>query len=93
MLFSSELLGLYMPAPEAYHKVLQLIDAQPHEVIKVAAHAWDLRGAKEVGIKTVYVRRWTDDIEEDMTALKDEFDGFLDGMQGLPGEIQRLSTV
>ena len=41
MLFSSELLGLYMPAPEAYHKALQLIDAQPHEVIKVAAHAWD----------------------------------------------------
>ncbi|KAL1610127.1 hypothetical protein SLS60_001792 [Paraconiothyrium brasiliense] len=93
MLFSSELLGLYMPAPEAYHKVLELINAQPHEVVKVAAHAWDLRGAKEVGIKTVYVRRWTDDVEEDMDALREEFDGFLDGMEGLPSEIERLNVA
>lgn len=91
MLFSSELLGLYMPAPEAYHKVLQLIGAQPHEVVKVAAHAWDLRGAKKVGIKTVYIRRWTDDIEEDMDALREEFDGFLDGMGGLLAEIEQLN--
>lgn len=93
MLFSSELLRLYMPDPEAYRKVLQLIDAQPHEVIKVAAHAWDLRGAKEVGIKTVYIRRWTDDIEEDMEALKEEFDVFLEGMEELPRGIQHLSKV
>ncbi|KAJ4350015.1 uncharacterized protein N0V89_008636 [Didymosphaeria variabile] len=93
MLFSSELLGLYMPAPEAYHKALRLIDAQPHEVVKVAAHAWDLRGAKELGIKTVYVRRWTDDVEEDMDALRHEFDGLLESMEGLPGEIERLNVV
>ena len=90
MLFSSELLGVYMPNMEAYDKVLRLIDAQPEEVVKVAAHAWDLRGAKEAGMKTVYVRRWTDDIEEDMEALKDEFDVFLEGMDGLSAAIERL---
>ena len=90
MLFSSELLGLYMPNAEAYHKVLQLIDAKPNEVVKVAAHAWDLRGAKEVGWKTVYVRRWTDDVEEDMDTLKEEFDFFLENMDELPAVINRL---
>lgn len=91
MLFSSELLGLYLPQPEAFNKVLQLINAKPHEVVKVAAHAWDLRGAKDVGMRTIYVRRWTDDIEEDMTTLQEEFDFFLENMDDLPSVIKRLS--
>jgi 2-haloacid dehalogenase len=90
MLFSSELLGVYMPNQEAYDRVLRLIDMKPEEVVKVAAHAWDLRGAKEAGMKTVYVRRWTDDIEEDMEVLRDEFDVFLEGMENLPAVIERL---
>lgn len=90
MLFSSELLGLYMPAPEAYHKIIELIGAKPEEVVKVAAHAWDIRGAKECGMKTVYVRRWTDDIEEDMEAVKDEFDAFLESMEELPGIVEKM---
>jgi 2-haloalkanoic acid dehalogenase type II len=90
MLFSSELLGLYMPSPEAYYKVLELIGAKPEEVVKVAAHAWDIRGAKECGMKTVYVRRWTDDVEEDMELVKVEFDAFLDSMEDLLEVVTRL---
>ncbi|KAJ4299330.1 hypothetical protein N0V90_004575 [Kalmusia sp. IMI 367209] len=92
MLFSSELLGVYMPNAEAYHKVLQLIDAKPSEVVKVAAHAWDLRGAKEVGMKTIYIRRWTDDVEEDMNTLTEEFDVFLENMDELAAVINRLGN-
>jgi len=90
MLFSSELLGVYMPAPEAYHKVLELIGAKPEEVVKVAAHAWDIRGAKECGMKTVYVRRWTDDIEEDMEVVKGEFDAYLESMADLLNVVKRF---
>lgn len=90
MLFSSELLGVYMPHKEAYDRVLRLIDAEPEEVVKVAEHAWDLRGARAAGMKTVYVRRWTDDIEEDMEALREEFDVFLDGMDSFPAAIEGL---
>jgi 2-haloalkanoic acid dehalogenase type II len=90
MLFSSELLGLYMPTPAAYHKVLELIGAKPEEVVKVAAHAWDIRGAKECGMKTVYVRRWTDDIEENMEVVKVEFDAFLESMDGLLEVVEKL---
>jgi 2-haloalkanoic acid dehalogenase type II len=93
MLFSSELLGLYMPAPEAYYKVLELVGAKPEEVVKVAAHAWDVRGAKECGMKTVYVRRWTDDIEEDMEAVRGEFDAFLESMAKLPEVINDMAKV
>lgn len=90
MLFSSQLLGAYKPRPEAYEKGLELIKLQPDEVVLVAAHAYDLRGAKNCGLKTVYVHRWTDDIDEDMERVKGEFDCFLENMEGLAGAVKRL---
>jgi FMN phosphatase YigB (HAD superfamily) len=32
----------------AYQRVLELLQLEPHECIMVAAHAYDLRAAKEV---------------------------------------------
>lgn len=57
MLFSSELLGWYKPAPEDYHKALQLLKLRPEECVIMAAHTYNLRGVKAIGMKTVYVRR------------------------------------
>jgi 2-haloacid dehalogenase len=90
MLFSSQLLGSYKPNPEAYQKGLQLVKLQPEEVVLVAAHAYDLRGAKKCGLRTVYVHRWTDDIDEDMEQVKGEFDAFLDNMNDLASVIGGL---
>ena len=90
MLFSSQLLGSYKPNPEAYERGLQLVKLQPEEVVLVAAHAYDLRGAKKCGLRTVYVHRWTDDIDEDMKEVKGEFDAFLENMNGLSSVIERL---
>lgn len=87
MLFSSQLLGVYKPDPEAYNKALQLVKLQPEEVVLVAAHAYDLRGAQNVGMKTIYIHRWTDDIDENMDKVKEEFDVFLEDMKGLPTAI------
>ncbi|OGM41670.1 haloacid dehalogenase [Aspergillus bombycis] len=90
MLFSSQLLGLYKPNLEAYQKALQLVKLQPEEVVMVAAHAYDLRAAKQIGMKTVYIHRWTDDIDEKMDEVEKEFDVFLEGMEGLPATIAGL---
>jgi 2-haloacid dehalogenase len=59
-------------------------------VVLVAAHAYDLRGAQKCGLRTVYVHRWTDDIDEDMEVVKSEFDVFLENMNDLAGAIRGL---
>ncbi|KJK61931.1 Haloacid dehalogenase-like hydrolase [Aspergillus parasiticus SU-1] len=90
MLFSSQLLGVYKPAPESYREVLRLVNVKPEETVLVAAHAYDVRGAKEAGMKTVYIHRWTDDINEDMEIIKGENDFFLEDMTNLAGVIKQL---
>ncbi|KAJ5482298.1 Haloacid dehalogenasetype II [Penicillium sp. IBT 31633x] len=90
MLFSSQLLGAYKPLPEAYEKGLALVKLQPEEVVLVAAHAYDLRGAKRCGLRTVYVHRWTDDIDEDMEQVKAEFEVFLESMDDLAAALGGL---
>ena len=56
----------------------------------VAAHAYDLRGAKNVGIRTIYVHRVTDDTHEDLSRIDEEFDVVLKDMQGLPEAVMQL---
>ena len=90
MLFSSQLLGLYKPSPDAYNKALQLVKLRPEEVVMVAAHAYDLRGAQKCGMQTIYIHRWTDDVDEDMEKVKTEFDAFLDDMGDLPATIAKI---
>lgn len=91
MLFSSQLLGVYEPAPESYRRTLELVGVQPSDAVMIAAHAYDTRGAKEVGMKTIYVRRWTDDVNEDMDVVRGENDVFLDdGMAKLAEAVGRL---
>ena len=90
ILFSSELLGCYKPGPQSYHKVLELLKLRPEECVQVAAHAYDTRGAKAVGMKTVYVRRWTDDVGEDQVRIKGENDAYLEDMKELDIVIGKL---
>ncbi|EXJ82179.1 haloacid dehalogenase, type II [Capronia coronata CBS 617.96] len=83
MLFSSELLGFYKPAPESYQATMKLLKLKSDECVMVAAHASDLKGAKAVGMKTVYVYRWTDDIREDQEVVRMANDAYLSDMHGL----------
>lgn len=99
MLFSSELLGMTKPDPAIYHLAMQLLRRLPSECIMVAAHAYDLRVAKKVGMKTVYLQRWTEDLHEDMAAVKAENDLFIDSRNatadcgGLLALIEMLQAV
>ena len=77
MLFSSQLLNLTKPDPEIYKKAMRLVGVGAHESLMVAAHAYDLRAAKKVGMKTVYIRRWTEDTKEDMAQVRRDVDMFV----------------
>ncbi|KHL17159.1 2-haloacid dehalogenase [Mumia flava] len=54
---SSEDAGAYKPAPEVYGLALSAAAVPAERVLMVAAHAWDLRGARAVGMRTAYVER------------------------------------
>lgn len=78
MLLSSELLGMTKPDPAVYRKAMQLLQRKPEECLMVAAHAYDLRAAKKVGLRTVYLQRWSEDTQEDMAVVRGENDWFVD---------------
>jgi 2-haloalkanoic acid dehalogenase type II len=77
MMFSSQLLGLTKPDPEIYYKALDLVGVEPHNALMVAAHAYDLRAARAVGMKTAYIRRWTEDTTEDFEQVVNDVDAFV----------------
>ena len=56
-LLSAEDARTYKPAPEVYRLAFDLAGVGPERILMVAAHAWDLRGAREAGFQTAYVQR------------------------------------
>ncbi|WP_030249574.1 MULTISPECIES: haloacid dehalogenase type II [unclassified Streptomyces] len=54
---SAEEVRAYKPAPEVYRLAVDAVGCPPERVLMVAAHAWDLRGAQAVGMRTAHVRR------------------------------------
>ncbi|KAL1740331.1 HAD-like domain-containing protein [Schizophyllum fasciatum] len=81
-LFSSKLLGFTKPDPRIYEKALSMLECEPSEAVMVAAHAYDLRAAAKLGIRTIYLRRTTEDPTEDMDAVRSDVDHFVDGTTG-----------
>jgi 2-haloacid dehalogenase len=47
----------YKPDIEIYRSAAELLDVAPEEVMMVAAHGWDLDGARAAGFRTAYVAR------------------------------------
>jgi 2-haloacid dehalogenase len=47
----------YKPHPDTYQMVLDDLGLDPSEVLMVAAHAWDLMGAKNAGLQTAFIAR------------------------------------
>lgn len=76
---SGEAVLAYKPAPEVYRLAVDTAGCAPERVLMVAAHAWDLRGARACGMRTAYVRRPVGDPPTD----SDAFDGRFDGLQDL----------
>jgi 2-haloacid dehalogenase len=56
-LLSAELAHVYKPAPEAYLTAARLLGVPAAELMLVAAHPWDIEGAREAGLRTAFVAR------------------------------------
>ncbi|WP_150250588.1 haloacid dehalogenase type II [Nocardiopsis deserti] len=47
----------YKPHPDVYRLAIANAGCAPDRMLMVAAHAWDLRGAQALGMRTAYVER------------------------------------
>lgn len=54
---SGEEVRAYKPAAEVYRLAVEAAGCPSERVVMVAAHAWGLRGAQAVGMRTAYVQR------------------------------------
>lgn len=94
MLFASVLSGCYNPAPKHYHRALEILKQRAKDCVSVAVHAYNLRGAKAVGMKTIYVRRWTGDVRGrsggHQELIRRESDAYLEGKRELDEAISKV---
>jgi 2-haloacid dehalogenase len=56
-ILSAELARNYKPDPSVYRTAARLLDVEPDEILMVAAHGWDLDGAREAGLRTAFLER------------------------------------
>lgn len=69
----------YKPSPAVYRLAIDAAGCAPDRILMVAAHAWDLRGAQAVGMRTAFVRRPVGDAP----LRSDDFDWQVDRLQDL----------
>jgi 2-haloacid dehalogenase len=56
-LLSAEMARAYKPAPNVYSTGVRLLGMQPDEIVMVAAHPFDLKGARGAGLRTAFIDR------------------------------------
>jgi 2-haloacid dehalogenase len=56
-IFSADEVERFKPAPEPYRMAAQRLGVEPGDVCFVAAHDWDVDGARRVGFTTAFVQR------------------------------------
>lgn len=54
---SAERAGYYKPHPEVYRHGVGGLDLHSNQILHVAAHGWDIRGAKAIGMLGAYINR------------------------------------
>ncbi len=69
----------YKPDPDVYRLAIANAGCSPDRLLMVAAHAWDLRGAQAVGMRTAYVER---PVGDPPTAT-DSFDAYAQSLDEL----------
>ena len=58
LIISAEQAGYYKPHAGVYNHAIKELRAHSEQVLHVATHAWDVRGAKAVGMLGAYVNRY-----------------------------------
>ncbi|WP_410662259.1 haloacid dehalogenase type II [Amycolatopsis sp. lyj-84] len=80
---SAEEVRSYKPDPAVYELAVKVSGAPPERLLMVAAHAWDLRGAQSVGLRTAYVARPVGDPPSET----DRFDFYADDLLDLAAQL------
>ncbi|MEA5360564.1 haloacid dehalogenase type II [Amycolatopsis sp., V23-08] len=73
----------YKPDPSVYGLAVAASGGPPERLLMVAAHAWDLRGARDAGLRTAYVARPAGD----PPLPSDGFDLYAEGLDDLAGQL------
>lgn len=81
---SAEDAEAYKPAPEVYQLALDAARCPAERILMVAAHAWDLRGAQAIGMRTAYVQRPVGD----PPTGSDTFDGHFGSLLALAAAVR-----
>ncbi|MFC8348479.1 haloacid dehalogenase type II [Streptomyces sp. NPDC057280] len=82
---SAEEAGTFKPDPAVYRLAVTVTGRPPERLLMVAAHAWDLRGAQRLGLRTAYVARPVGD----PPAPEDRFDLYADGLADLADQLEK----
>ncbi|MFE2186248.1 haloacid dehalogenase type II [Streptomyces sp. NPDC059455] len=82
---SAEDARTYKPDPAVYELAVTVSGRPPERLLMVAAHAWDLRGAQALGLRTAYVARPVGD----PPSPADRFDLHADGLADLADQLDR----
>lgn len=77
-LLSAEDAQSYKPAPDVYRLAVGIAGTVPERILMVAAHAWDLRGAQALGLRTAYVQRPVGDPPRDSDSFDYQVSGLAD---------------
>ncbi|MFD0423943.1 haloacid dehalogenase type II [Streptomyces parvus] len=80
---SAEDARTYKPDPEVYRLAVTVAGLPPERLLMVAAHAWDLRGAQALGLRTAYVARPVGD----PPTSSDRFDLYAEDLADLAGQL------
>ena len=78
-IISVEEAGFFKPHPSVYRTAARLLHSEPSEILMVAAHSFDVMGARASGYRGVYVNRYglpyEDSIQYKPDMVVDDFDG------------------
>ncbi|MET8839639.1 haloacid dehalogenase type II [Streptomyces rubiginosohelvolus] len=80
---SAEDARTYKPDPAVYRLAVTVAGLPPERLLMVAAHAWDLRGAQALGLRTAYVARPVGD----PPTSSDRFDLHAEDLADLAGQL------
>lgn len=67
-IIGNERIQAYKPDRRVYRTAAAILDLEPAEIMMVAAHLFDLRGAKKNGFQTAFIRRSGEDLGDPETA-------------------------
>ncbi|WP_137231963.1 haloacid dehalogenase type II [Streptomyces sp. BPSDS2] len=81
---SAEDARAYKPDPAVYRLAVTVAGRPPERLLMVAAHAWDLRGAQALGLRTAYVARPVGD----PPAPSDRFDLYAEDLADLARQLE-----